>query len=178
MKKKPAQTPKPRISKINKLGEIRIPESYQAIDTILTTYCKDQCYTATPESCCSGGDRSFGVASSWLSWFTNRKDTNTTAAPIQYIMLAYCWYWIISPMSDSGIVRDKPTVTTKGVVSSMAYAQDMSLTKDASELAMMTAQILPVGGISNCRLLGTSCVELKHAGLTYRLNVGPVQDEK
>ena len=45
--------------------------------------------------------------------------------------LEYCWYWNISPMSDSGMVRDRPTVTTNGVVRSMASAQDRSLTKDA-----------------------------------------------
>lgn len=34
-------------------------------------------------------------------------------------------------MSDSGMVRDRPTVTTNGVVRSMASAQERSLTKDA-----------------------------------------------
>jgi hypothetical protein len=37
-------------------------------------------------------------------------------------------------MRDSGMFSDKPTVTTSGVVSSMAYAQRMSLKKDAVEL--------------------------------------------
>ena len=71
---------------------------------------------------------------SWLSLLTNTNDTNTTAAPIQYTKLEYWPYWIISPMSDSGIVRDRPTVTTSGVVKSMANAHDRSLANEASEL--------------------------------------------
>lgn len=38
-------------------------------------------------------------------------------------------------MRDSGIVSDRPTVTTSGVVRSIAYAQDMSLMKDEIELS-------------------------------------------
>jgi hypothetical protein len=73
--------------------------------------------------------------SSLLSWLMNKNDTNTTAAPIQYTMLEYCWYCIISPIRDSGIVSDRPTVTTSGVVRSIAYAHDMSLMKDDIEFA-------------------------------------------
>lgn len=76
----------------------------------------------------------------------NKKEMRTTAAPTQYTQLEYCEYCIISPMSDKGIVRDRPTVTTRGVVSSMAYAHDMSLMKEDRELPMTMAQILPVGG--------------------------------
>lgn len=71
---------------------------------------------------------------SWLSLLTNKKEINTTPAPTQYTQLEYCEYWIISPISDSGMFSDKPTVTTSGVVSSIAYAQRMSLKKDAVEL--------------------------------------------
>jgi hypothetical protein len=49
-------------------------------------------------------------------------------------MLEYWWYWIISPIRERGMERDSPTVTTSGVVRSIAYAQDMSLTKEAIEL--------------------------------------------
>jgi len=72
-------------------------------------------------------------------------------APTQYTQLEYCEYWIISPISESGIVSEMPTVTTSGVVRSMAYAHDMSLKNDAIELTMMMIQILPVGGSSNWR---------------------------
>ena len=37
-------------------------------------------------------------------------------------------------MSDSGIVSERPTVTTNGVVSSMANAHEISLTNDDNEL--------------------------------------------
>lgn len=56
-------------------------------------------------------------------------------APTQYIQLEYWEYWIISPMSESGMVSDRPTVTTRGEVSSMAKAQDISLTKEERELS-------------------------------------------
>lgn len=56
-------------------------------------------------------------------------------APTQYIQLEYCPYWIISPINDSGIVKERPTVTTRGEVRSMAYAQHMSLTKEDTELS-------------------------------------------
>lgn len=88
-------------------------------------------------------------SSSLLSWLTKRNDTSTTQAPTQYIQLEYCAYWIISPMSDSGIVSESPTVTISGVVKSMAYAQDMSLIKEESELSRMMAQTFPVGGMAN-----------------------------
>jgi hypothetical protein len=71
---------------------------------------------------------------SWLSWLTNRNDTKTTAAPSQYIRLEYLPYCTISPISERGIVRDRPTVTTSGVVRSSAMAHDTSLIYDANEL--------------------------------------------
>lgn len=56
-------------------------------------------------------------------------------APTQYRPLEYCELKIICPMRDSGIVSDNPTVTTNGVVRSMAYAQQKSLIRDDKELA-------------------------------------------
>ena len=52
-------------------------------------------------------------------------------------------------MRDSGMFRDRPTVTTSGVVRSMAYAQRMSLKKEAAEFTAMMAHTLLVGGNSN-----------------------------
>lgn len=82
----------------------------------------------------------------------NKKESRTIPAPTQYKKLENCWYCIISPIRESGIVRDSPTVTISGVVSNMAYAHDMSLIKDEMELSRMIAQIFPVGGISNYTL--------------------------
>ncbi len=62
-----------------------------------------------------------------------RNEATTKAAPTQYIQLENCAYWIISPMSDRGIVSDSPTVTTSGVVSSVAYAHDKSLRNEDME---------------------------------------------
>lgn len=69
-----------------------------------------------------------------LSWFTMMNDRNTIAAPTQYSGLAYCPCRIIWPTRESGMVRLRPTVTTSGVVRSMAYAQQMSETRDVTEL--------------------------------------------
>lgn len=64
--------------------------------------------------------RSAFSPSSWLSWLMNRKEMKTIPAPIQYMALEYCAYCTISPMRESGMVMDRPTVTTSGVVRSMA----------------------------------------------------------
>jgi hypothetical protein len=53
----------------------------------------------------------------------NRKERRTIKAPTQYRALEYCELNMICPISDSGIVMDNPTVTTNGVVRSIAYAQ-------------------------------------------------------
>jgi hypothetical protein len=53
----------------------------------------------------------------------NRKDKRTMNAPTQYRALEYCEFKIICAISDSGIVMVNPTETTRGVVRSMAYAQ-------------------------------------------------------
>lgn len=53
----------------------------------------------------------------------NKKEKNTMKAPTQYNPLEYCDRRIICPIKDSGIVKDSPTVTTSGVVNSIAYAQ-------------------------------------------------------
>ena len=49
-------------------------------------------------------------------------------------MLEVCEFRIICPTSESGIVKLKPTVTTKGDVSNIAYAQQMSDTKETVAL--------------------------------------------
>jgi hypothetical protein len=67
-----------------------------------------------------------------------RNDINTMPAPTQYTQLEYCEYWIISPMSDRGMFRESPTVTTRGVVRSIAYAQRMSLRKEDAEFTCKT----------------------------------------
>ncbi len=64
-------------------------------------------------------------------------ETNTMPAPIQYAALEYCEASIICPISDSGIVRPSPTVTTSGDVNSMANAQARSEKKDAREFAYL-----------------------------------------
>lgn len=56
------------------------------------------------------------------------------AAPIQYMKLEYCPCKKIWAMRESGIVRLRPTVTTKGVVRSIEYAQQISDTNEVSEL--------------------------------------------
>lgn len=61
-------------------------------------------------------------------------EKNTTAAPSQYARLEFWALSIIWPISDSGIVRLSPTVTTSGEVRSIAYAQQKSETKDVAEL--------------------------------------------
>ena len=65
----------------------------------------------------------------------NKNEIKTTEAPTQYTQLEYWAYCIISPIKDRGIVSDKPTVTTNGVVNNMAYAHDMSLKKEEIELS-------------------------------------------
>ena len=62
----------------------------------------------------------FVSSSPWLSWLMNRNDTKTIPAPTQYRKLENCWYCIISPTRERGMVSDRPTVTNKGVVRSMA----------------------------------------------------------
>lgn len=57
----------------------------------------------------------------------------TTSAPIQYMKLEYWPYWSISPTNERGIVSDNPTVTTSGVVRSIASAHEMSLINDDNE---------------------------------------------
>jgi hypothetical protein len=44
-------------------------------------------------------------------------------APSQYQALEYCELSKICPIRDRGMVIEIPTVTTNGVVRSMAYAQ-------------------------------------------------------
>jgi hypothetical protein len=53
----------------------------------------------------------------------NKKDRRTIQAPTQYKALEYWELKIICPIKESGIVMEIPTVTTNGVVRSMAYAQ-------------------------------------------------------
>ena len=53
----------------------------------------------------------------------NKKESSTMKAPTQYKALEYWELRIIWPIKDRGIVNDNPTVITKGVVSSIAYAQ-------------------------------------------------------
>lgn len=79
----------------------------------------------------------------------NKKESNTMPAPTQYQKLENCWYCIISPMRDRGIVRERPTVTMSGVVSNMAYAHDISLMNDDIELSRIMIHTFPLGGISN-----------------------------
>ena len=52
-----------------------------------------------------------------------RNESTTTAAPAQYSKLADCELRRICPISDIGMVRDRPTETIRGVVRSIAYAQ-------------------------------------------------------
>lgn len=61
-------------------------------------------------------------ASSWvlLSWLTTMNDKKTIAAPNQYTGDAYWDCRNICPTKDSGMVRLRPTVTTRGVVRSIA----------------------------------------------------------
>lgn len=61
---------------------------------------------------------------SWLSWLMKRKERTMTNAPTQYNPLEYCELIIICPTKDRGIVNDSPTVTTSGVVRSIAYAHE------------------------------------------------------
>ena len=77
----------------------------------------------------------FFLYSFLLSWFTTRNEQKTTAAPIQYMALEYWPCRKIWAMRDRGIVKLRPTVTTRGVVRSIAYAQQMS---EASEVAELT----------------------------------------
>jgi len=49
-----------------------------------------------------------------------RKERKTIHAPTQYNALEYCELRIICPTRDRGMVKDNPTVTTKGVVKSIA----------------------------------------------------------
>lgn len=53
----------------------------------------------------------------------NKKEITTIKAPTQYKALEYWRLKTICPISDRGIVNDNPTVTTNGVVRSIAYAQ-------------------------------------------------------
>jgi len=67
--------------------------------------------------------RSQGSSPSRASWLMNRNDRRTMDAPTQYRALEYCELSIICPINDSGMVMVNPTETTKGVVRSIAYAQ-------------------------------------------------------
>ena len=52
-----------------------------------------------------------------------RNDSTTTAAPTQYGKLADCELRRICPIRDIGMVSERPTETIRGVVRSIAYAQ-------------------------------------------------------
>ena len=69
-----------------------------------------------------------------LSWFTTRNEQKTTAAPIQYMALEYWCCKKIWTTRDKGIVRLRPTVTTRGEVRNIAYAQQMSEVREVAEL--------------------------------------------
>ena len=70
------------------------------------------------------------------------KERNTTPAPIQYTKLEVCELIIIWPTSESGIERLMPTVTTRGEVSNIAYAQQKSDTKEVVELIYKVVQLV------------------------------------
>jgi hypothetical protein len=61
-------------------------------------------------------------------------EKKTIAAPTQYMALEYWACRKIWATRDRGIVRLMPTVTTSGVVRSIAYAQQMSDTREVTEL--------------------------------------------
>ena len=75
-------------------------------------------------------------SSALLSWLTTKNDRKTITAPSQYTGDAYWDCRNISPTKDSGIVRLRPTVTTRGVVRSIAYAHAISEMNDESELTL------------------------------------------
>lgn len=77
---------------------------------------------------------SFSPYSFLLSWFTTRNEQTTSTAPIQYMALEYWPCRKIWATRDRGIVKLRPTVTTNGVVRSIAYAQQISEASEVAEL--------------------------------------------
>jgi len=89
----------------------------------------------------------------------NRKDSTMIAAPTQYNADAYCESNSICPTKLHGMVKLRPTVTISGEVSSIAYAQQKSETRDDALLMSTMLRMRDVGGSSKgsmpvrCRMM-------------------------
>ena len=107
------------------------------LDSLIFLYLFDT-YVETLQRAFTSSNLSFSsrvAASSLLSWFIIKNEHSTINDPTQYSILEYWLLSIICPINDNGIVIDSPTVTTKGVVRSIAYAQQRSAMNDDAELA-------------------------------------------